>query len=65
MNNQKSGIKTNGYNSSRLWARREKRSIEAGKRQATHDALTPKQKLEKATKAGGKREIARLQKILS
>jgi len=56
--------KVNGYNSSKLWARREKLQIEAEKRQQKHDSLTVKQKIEKAVARGGSvRELRRLSKL--
>lgn len=49
------------YNSTKLWARRNKRSEEAAFRQTKHDSLTLKEKITKATKRGGSvKELARL-----
>jgi len=56
--------KANGYKSSILWMRREKRHNEAEQRQAIHDDLTTAQKIAKAKKRPGesKRELTRLNK---
>lgn len=55
------------YNSTVLWAKRNKRRIEAENRQAESDSLTLKEKLDKARTRPGesKREVARLTKLLA
>lgn len=59
--------KTNGYNSTTLWARRNKRAEEAAERQAEHYELTVEEKIAKAKGRRGqsKREIARLAKLVT
>jgi hypothetical protein len=56
-------VKKNGYSNKTLHAKRDKRRKEAIARLAAHNKLTIAQKLEKASKRGGKREIARLTKL--
>ena len=49
------------YTSTKLWARRNKRSEEAAVRQDKYDSLTLKEKLAKVTNRGGSvKELARL-----
>lgn len=56
--------KVNGYSSNTLWAKRSRKHAEADERQAKHDSLSVAEKLAKAKKMGGKRETARLQKLV-
>lgn len=57
--------KTNGYNTTKLKARRHRKVLEAERRQAIYDGLTLKQRLDLVESRGGsKRELARIQKLL-
>ena len=58
-------VKQNGYTHKKLDARRQKRKIEALKRQAKYNALTLKEKLNLAKIRGGKKEISKLEKRFS
>ena len=57
--------KTNGYNSTTLHAKRNRKRQEAEARKREHDTLTLNEKIEKARSRRGesKREIARLMKL--
>lgn len=57
--------KTNGYNSSHLQAKRNRKRLEAEARQQEHASLTLQEKLEKARSRGGSnKEINRLMKMI-
>lgn len=57
-------VKTHGYKSAKLRARRAKRYQEAVARQLAHDTLSIADKIKKSKKRGGsKRELKRLEEI--
>lgn len=59
----RSNRKTNGYNSSKLHARRQKRQNEAAERQEKYNSLSVEEKIKLAKKRGGKKELARLRAL--
>jgi hypothetical protein len=61
----KSKRKTNGYCSTTLHARRDKRRREADFRQGSYDGLTLKEKFDTLDPKGSKRQRARLEKQLA
>jgi hypothetical protein len=56
--------KVNGYNSTGLWAKRNRKRQEAEARQAEYDKLTTAQKLTQLGKTGSNRQRGRLEALL-
>jgi len=61
----KGKIKDNGYNSTKLWAKRANKASEASMRQVVYESLTAKEKIKlcKNRRGNSKKELARLEKL--